>query len=155
MSEIYIFVNYNSFSLIEFKTMRPIKDKDTKLVSDNKHDGKRVTKFGSFLRDHCWDELPQIWNVFCGDMSLVGPRPLPLKKILHIRRENNSEIIKRWEKRIKLRPGISGWHQIHIFKKNLPYEVKYDVEYHHSWRKIIKIISQTLIFFLFGGHEKI
>lgn len=140
------------FICYKLQTMRPIKN--IELNIDNKHNGERVTKLGSFLRNHGWDELPQIWNVFCGDMSLVGPRPLCSKTILRIKEENNSEIIKKWEKRIKLRPGISGWHQIHIFKKNLKYEVRYDVEYCHSWRETIEIISKTLNFFMFGGHEQ-
>jgi lipopolysaccharide/colanic/teichoic acid biosynthesis glycosyltransferase len=67
----------------------------------------RVTKTGAFLRSLNLDELPQLWNVLCGDMSLVGPRPHPLL----LDRQFEHEIANYWA-RYSVRPGITGWAQV-------------------------------------------
>jgi len=88
------------FKIIKFKTMRDLNpDADFDV-----HSPKRVTKIGSFIRKYSLDELLQLVNVFRGDMSLVGPRPL-LIEYLPLYNEEQS-------KRHDVRPGITGWAQI-------------------------------------------
>ena len=60
------------FKIVKFKTMNERKGPDGKLLPDK----QRITRFGAFVRNSSIDELPQLWNVLCGDMSLIGPRPL-------------------------------------------------------------------------------
>lgn len=93
--------NAKIFKVIKFKTMTDEKDADGKLLPDS----QRLTKVGKFVRSTSVDELPQLINVFKGDMSLIGPRPLlvqylPLYSPEHARRH-------------EVRPGISGWAQCH------------------------------------------
>ena len=89
------------FKMIKFKTMTDERDADGNLLPD----GKRLTRVGRFIRSTSIDELPQLINVFKGDMSLIGPRPL-LVQYLPL---YNSEQKRRHE----VRPGISGWAQCH------------------------------------------
>lgn len=89
------------FKVIKFKTMTDDKDVDGKLLPD----AQRLTKVGKFVRSTSIDELPQLVNVFKGDMSLIGPRPL-LPKYLPL---YSPEQMRRHE----VRPGISGWAQCH------------------------------------------
>jgi len=88
------------FRLIKFRTMLDAVDRDGQLLPD----AKRLTPFGSWLRQTSLDELPELWNVLCGDMSLVGPRPL-LMEYLPL----YSEFERR---RHEVRPGITGWAQV-------------------------------------------
>ena len=89
------------FKVIKFKTMTDEKDAEGKLLPDV----QRLTKVGRFVRSTSIDELPQLINVFKGDMSLVGPRPL-LPKYLPL---YSPEQMRRHE----VRPGITGWAQYH------------------------------------------
>lgn len=89
------------FKVIKFKTMTDERDDEGKLLPD----AQRLTKVGKFVRSTSIDELPQLINVFKGDMSLIGPRPL-LVQYLPLYSE---EQIRRHE----VRPGISGWAQCH------------------------------------------
>ncbi len=93
-------LNGKTFKIMKFRTMLDGKDKHGKLLPDD----ERMTKFGAFLRSTSLDELPGLFNVLKGDMSLVGPRPLlvqylPLYSIEQARRHN-------------VRPGITGWAQV-------------------------------------------
>lgn len=88
------------FKIIKFKTMNDNVDKFGKLLPDN----NRITNFGNFIRKTSIDELPQLFNVFVGDMSLVGPRPL-LVSYMPLYDDEQS-------KRHNVRPGITGWAQI-------------------------------------------
>ena len=88
------------FEMIKFRTMRDAIDKNGSPLPDS----ERVEPFGNFLRNSSLDELPELWNVLKGDMSLVGPRPLlmeylPLYSTEQARRHN-------------ARPGITGWAQV-------------------------------------------
>lgn len=89
------------FKVIKFKTMTDNKDSDGNLLPDV----KRLTKVGKFVRSTSIDELPQLINVFKGDMSLIGPRPL-LVQYLPLYNEEQ-------KRRHEVRPGISGWAQCH------------------------------------------
>jgi lipopolysaccharide/colanic/teichoic acid biosynthesis glycosyltransferase len=89
------------FKIYKFRTMTPARDVDGQSLQD----GQRLTTLGLLLRKWSVDELPQLFNVFKGDMSLVGPRPLlmaylPLYNAMQARRH-------------EVRPGITGWAQVH------------------------------------------
>ena len=127
--------NGKIFTMYKFKTMTDECDKDGILLSEE----VRFTKFGKFLRSTSMDELPSLWNVLKGDMSLVGPRPLlvqylPLYSIKQARRH-------------EVKPGITGWAQVNGRNK-ISWDEKFDldvwyVDNHSIWLDI-KIIFKTL-----------
>ncbi|KQN52662.1 sugar transferase [Pseudomonas sp. Leaf48] len=88
------------FEMVKFRTMRDALDANGNPLPDS----ERMTDFGRFLRSSSLDELPELWNVIKGDMSLVGPRPL-LMEYLHLYDE---EQVRRHD----ARPGVTGWAQI-------------------------------------------
>lgn len=123
------------FRIVKFKTMNERKDPEGKLLPDK----QRITKFGAFVRNSSLDELPQLWNVLKGDMSLIGPRPLlmqylPLYSPEQMRRHD-------------VRPGISGWAQCHG-RNNLSWTEKFrlDVWYvdNVSFKTDCSIVWNTL-----------
>ncbi|MCQ2301207.1 MAG: sugar transferase [Bacteroidales bacterium] len=89
------------FRVIKFKTMTDERDAEGKLLPD----AQRLTKVGRFVRSTSVDELPQLINVFKGDMSLIGPRPLLVQYLSLYNAEQH--------RRHEVRPGISGWAQCH------------------------------------------
>lgn len=89
------------FNVIKFKTMTDERDADGDLLPD----AQRLTKVGKFVRSTSIDELPQLINVFKGDMSLIGPRPLLVQ---YLPLYNDEQ-----KRRHEVRPGISGWAQCH------------------------------------------
>lgn len=93
--------NAKIFKVIKFKTMTDERDVDGNLLPDE----KRLTKVGKFVRSTSIDELPQLINVFKGDMSLIGPRPLLVQYLPLYSPEQ--------ARRHEVRPGISGWAQCH------------------------------------------
>ncbi|MDR1874556.1 MAG: sugar transferase [Synergistaceae bacterium] len=124
------------FMLYKFRTMNDERDERGELLPD----GERLTEFGKFLRRTSLDELPQLWNVLKGDMSLVGPRPLlpdyvPLYDGTQRRRLN-------------VRPGITGWAQING-RNAIGWDEKFalDVWYveHYSFGLDIRILLLTLV----------
>lgn len=88
------------FEMIKFRTMRDALDEEGKPLPD----AQRMTPFGSFLRASSLDELPELWNVLKGDMSLVGPRPLLMEYLPLYSPEQY--------RRHDARPGVTGWAQI-------------------------------------------
>jgi len=99
----------------------------------------RVTKLGVILRKYSLDELPQIFNVLMGQMSLVGPRPLPIDQI---EKEDLRQL-----KRLEVRPGITGLWQIRG-RSNIPFSrlVKWDIWYINNWSfwLDLNILVQTI-----------
>lgn len=93
-------MNAEMFTLHKFRTMTDSRDSDGRLLPDV----QRMTKFGKFLRKTSLDELPELWNIFLGDMSIVGPRPL-LEEYLPVYTE-------REKLRHTVRPGLTGLAQI-------------------------------------------
>lgn len=99
----------NSFTLVKFRTMK----KDTASVASHLASASAITTFGRFLRRTKLDELPQLWNVLKGEMSLVGPRPCLF---------NQEELILEREQRgvLDVRPGITGLAQINDIDMSTP-----------------------------------
>lgn len=89
-----------SFEMIKFRTMRDAVDAQGNVLPDH----ERLTPFGRFLRSTSLDELPELWNVLKGDMSLVGPRPLLMEYLPLYSPEQ--------ARRHDVRPGVTGWAQI-------------------------------------------
>jgi sugar transferase EpsL len=88
------------FTLYKFRTMREDRDRNGNLLSDE----RRITTLGKILRSTSIDELPELWNVLKGDMSLVGPRPLLMEYLDRYTPEQ--------ARRHEVRPGITGWAQV-------------------------------------------
>jgi len=122
------------FRLYKFRSMTDARDGDGSLLPD----ADRLTPLGVFLRRTSLDELPQLWNVLCGAMSLVGPRPLLLEYVpLYDERQR---------KRLSVRPGITGWAQING-RNALTWEEKFELDVwyveHRSLRLDLKILAAT------------
>lgn len=128
-------LNGKPFEMIKFRTMRDTVDAVGKPLPDS----ERMTPFGSFLRSSSLDELPELWNVLKGDMSLVGPRPL-LMEYLPL---YSPEQFRRHE----VRPGVTGWAQING-RNALSWDEKFklDVWYvdNRSFWLDLKIIFLTI-----------
>lgn len=128
-------INGKPFNIYKFRTMTNKLDADGNLLPD----AKRLTKFGSLLRLTSLDELPELFNVLKGDMSLVGPRPLLMRYIDRYTPEQ--------ARRHAVKPGITGWAQVNG-RNALSWEDKFkmDVWYvdHQSFWLDIKILLMTI-----------
>lgn len=130
------------FRLYKFRTMVTHAEKESGPVWAKRNDS-RVTSVGRFLRRTNIDELPQLWNVLIGEMSLVGPRPERPHFVQRFRDE-----IPRYMSRHKIKAGITGWAQIHGLRGNTSLEerIKYDLYYIENWTLIldVEILLATL-----------
>ncbi len=127
--------NEKIFKLIKFRTMTNERDENGELLPDD----IRLTKYGKFLRATSLDELPEIINIFVGNMSIIGPRPL-LVKYLPLYNEEQ-------RRRHDVRPGLTGYAQVHG-RNTVSWDKRFqmDVDYVHNitlW-KDIKIIFETV-----------
>ncbi|MCS7254556.1 MAG: sugar transferase [Armatimonadetes bacterium] len=123
------------FLIYKFRTMTEDKDENGKLLPDE----RRLTRFGKFLRTTSLDELPELFNVLKGDMSLVGPRPLPPEYLPYYTEEEM--------RRHDVKPGITGWAQING-RNAISWDQKLalDVWYVDNWSLLLdfKILLITL-----------
>jgi lipopolysaccharide/colanic/teichoic acid biosynthesis glycosyltransferase len=123
------------FRMIKFRTMTDARDPSGALLSD----AERLTPFGRWLRSSSLDELPELWNVLRGDMSLVGPRPL-LMSYLPLYNDHQ-------RRRHEVRPGITGWAQVNG-RNSLSWEQKFDLDVwyvdHASLRLDFHILLKTV-----------
>jgi exopolysaccharide biosynthesis polyprenyl glycosylphosphotransferase len=146
------------FTFLKFRTMYAGSSREL-LEGANEKDGHlfkmrqdpRVTPLGRILRRYSLDELPQLFNVVLGDMSLVGPRPLPAEDLDP---DGLSAQFAAWsEQRASVSPGITGLWQIRG-RSELPFTdlIRYDMEYVHNWSLALdmKILLQTPMFVLSG-----
>jgi len=131
------------FTIYKFRSMLPTSLFEDKLI----HPEKRLTRFGIYLRSTSLDELPQVWNVLKGEMSFIGPRPLPIRYLPRYSQEQ--------KRRLLVKPGITGWAQVN--GRNLiswSEKFKMDVEYvdHYSFMMDTKIFFLTIknVFFRDG-----
>ena len=137
-----IFKNYRPgknnkiFKLYKYRSMLNTRDANGELLPDR----ERMTKFGNMLRKTSLDELPQLWNIFKGDMSIVGPRPKLVKDMVFYNDEQNI--------RSHVRPGLTGLAQVNG-RNNITWEEvfeydKYYVEHCSLWLDI-KILFKTVL----------
>lgn len=124
------------FRMYKFRTMRDLYDENGRPLPDE----LRLTPFGRFLRATSLDELPELWNVLRGEMSLVGPRPLLMQYLDRYTPEQR--------RRHEVRPGITGWAQVNgrnaiSWEKKFEYDVWYVDNY--SFLLDMKIIALTVL----------
>lgn len=123
------------FTMVKFRTMRDAIGRDGKSLPD----AERLTPFGKLLRSTSLDELPELWNVLRGEMSLVGPRPLLMEYLDRYTPEQ--------ARRHEVRPGVTGWAQVNG-RNALSWDERFrlDVWYveHRSLRLDLKILTRTL-----------
>ncbi|WP_406683896.1 sugar transferase [Seonamhaeicola sp. MEBiC1930] len=127
--------NERIFSIIKFKSMNDKRDEHGNLLSFE----HRITKVGAFIRKYSLDEIPQLINVFKGDMSLIGPRPLLVD---YLPLYNNEQKL-----RHKVRPGITGWAQVNGRNK-ISWEKKFELDVFYvnniSFFLDLKILFSTI-----------
>jgi Undecaprenyl-phosphate glucose phosphotransferase len=139
-----------SFTIVKFRSMYDDAERQTGPVWTVPGD-QRITSFGRFLRRSNFDELPQLWNVLCGDMSIVGPRPERPHFV-----EQFKHKIPQYMLRHKVKAGLTGWAQVNGWRGNTPLEkrIEYDLYYIENWsvRLDLKIMWLTLVRGFFHKH---
>lgn len=132
------------FKLVKFRTMTNAKDKDGNLLSD----ADRLTRYGKFLRNTSLDELPELFNILKGDMSVIGPRPLLVQYLPYYTEEERH--------RHDVRPGLTGWAQVNG-RNNITWEEKFawDVKYveNISFSIDVYILFKTVKNVLFSSDD--
>lgn len=153
--------NNEVFSMYKFRTMYDGASQKRKELESQNEAGQflfkmkvdpRETKFGHKLRNTGLDELPQLLNVLKGNMSLVGPRPLPVEDVNFDRLKENPHFYHQWQIRKSVKPGITGHWQVnatgHSFSEMISLDEQY-VEKYSLW-KDVKIIGKTFLRMLKG-----
>ncbi len=121
------------FTIYKFRTMR-LHEKKAGVLEQAKRDDPRITRVGGFLRRTSLDELPQFFNVLCGDMSVVGPRPHALEHD-----DQYQHVVSGYIHRYRIKPGITGWAQVNGFRgetdrlEKMEGRVEHDLYYLRNW----------------------
>ncbi|WP_051023182.1 sugar transferase [Calidifontibacillus oryziterrae] len=131
-------LNEKIFTMYKFRTMNDEKDEDGQLLPDS----IRLTKFGKFLRSTSLDELPELYNILKGEMSIVGPRPQLVRDMVFMTPEQR--------KRHTVLPGLTGWAQVNgrncvTWEEKLSYDLEYlgEVSFSKDWEIIFLTISKV------------
>jgi Undecaprenyl-phosphate glucose phosphotransferase len=139
-----------SFTIVKFRSMYDNAERETGPVWATADD-PRVTPLGRFLRRSNLDEMPQLWNVLRGDMSIVGPRPERPHFVQQFKHR-----IPQYMLRHKVKAGLTGWAQVNGWRGNTPLEkrIEYDLYYIENWsvRLDLKIMWLTLLRGFFHKH---
>ena len=136
-------LNKKNFTMLKFRSMRVNDAQDTAWTTN---DDERRTWIGAFLRKFSLDELPQLWNVLRGDMSLVGPRPeIPFFV------EQFRETVPLYMVKNQVRPGITGWAQVNGYRgdTSIPKRIEHDIWYIENWS--FGLDMRILLRTAFGG----
>ena len=124
------------FRIYKFKSMTDRKDSEGHLLSD----AERLTTFGKLIRKTSLDELPQLWNILKGDMSFIGPRPLPA---MYLPLYSRAHAV-----RNQVKPGISGWAQVNG-RNAISWNTKFDLDVwyveHLSFLVDVRILLKTVV----------
>ncbi|MFZ2493778.1 MAG: undecaprenyl-phosphate glucose phosphotransferase [Thermoanaerobaculia bacterium] len=132
-----------SFRIVKFRSMRVGAEKVTGAVWAEKDDPRR-TRVGRFIRAWSLDELPQLWNVLIGDMSVIGPRPERPEFVAQFRSEFPHYML-----RHKVRAGMTGWAQVHGWRGNtsIRMRIEHDLYYIENWSLLldVKILFMTVL----------
>jgi Undecaprenyl-phosphate glucose phosphotransferase len=147
----YGFVN-RVFDIYKFRTMKHVDTQESKIVQATRGDA-RITRIGRILRRLSLDELPQIFNVINGTMSLVGPRPHAVQH-----NEEYAKMIRGYFARHRVKPGMTGWAQVNGFRgetdtlEKMQARVQYDIYYVENWSLLfdLKILAMTAVICLTG-----
>ena len=138
------------FNIYKFRSMTVDAEKNGPQLCSHKKD-KRLTRIGKFLRKHHLDELPQLWNVICGDMSFIGPRP---ERMFYI--DQIMERDPRYKNLYQIRPGVTSYATLYngytdTMEKMLR-RLDMDLYYleHRSWWFDARILGKTFIKIIFG-----
>ncbi|MEO8380141.1 MAG: undecaprenyl-phosphate glucose phosphotransferase, partial [Acidobacteriota bacterium] len=131
------------FAMVKFRSMRVGAEKETGAVWAAKDDPRR-TQVGRFIRAWSLDELPQLWNVLVGDMSVIGPRPERPEFVEQFRAE-----VPHYMLRHKVRAGMTGWAQVHGWRGNtsIRMRIEHDLYYIENWSLLLdlKILFMTVV----------
>lgn len=138
------------FFIYKFRSMKVDAENNGPALYTGEND-ERMTKVGKFLRAHHLDELPQLWNVFCGQMAFIGPRP---EREFYIRQIMERD--PRYRYLFQIRPGVTSYATLYngytdTIEKMLR-RLRYDLFYleHRSWWFDFKILAKTFIYIVFG-----
>ncbi|MED4600754.1 sugar transferase [Paenibacillus validus] len=133
-------LNERIFTMYKFRTMTDERDENGELLPDS----IRLTKFGKFLRSTSLDELPELFNIFKGDMSIVGPRPQLVRDMVFMNSKQR--------KRHSVLPGLTGWAQVNgrngiTWGKKLELDLAYvnNISFLNDWKIIFMTVSKVFI----------
>ena len=150
--------NNSEFFIYKFRTMRwePNSGASAGVIQQTARDDDRITKLGRFLRKSSIDELPQLFNVLRGEMSLVGPRPHAVN--MRTEAQLGHEIVDTYAHRHRVKPGITGWSQVNGSRgatdtvEQLRRRVELDIYYVENWSLYldIKILFMTFVTVIWG-----